>query len=180
MPLTERWINQAKQLAKEIHNIHIVFDKAYSSPLQRAYVTGKIITETLALDVPEKLDILIERDFGSMTGKPIKDIELLCTPNIIKSWIITYFLDPEGAETFPQVLERAKQVLTYIQDKHKEENILITTHGDFDKMLYTAYYGLNRKDVLMKFHFGNSEVLLLSPDSTSGNAHLFITQQYNH
>ncbi len=180
MPLTEKWIEQAEHLAEEIKNAHIFFDKAYSSPLQRAYITGKIITEALALDAPEKLDILIERDFGSMTGKPIKDIELLCAPNIIKSGIITYFLDPEGAETFPQVLERAKQALAYIQDKHKEGNILIATHGDFGKMLYAAYYGLDRKNVLKKFHFGNSELLLLSPSIDHNQAHMFLAEQYNH
>lgn len=180
MPLTGKGIEQAKQLAKEIRNAHIVLDKAYSSPLQRAYVTGKKITDMVWMDAPEKLDILIERDFGSMTGKPIKDIELLCSPNIIKSGTITYFLDPEGAETFPQLLQRAKQALAYIQDKHKEGNILITTHGDFGKMLYTAYYGLDRKEVLMKFHFGNSELLLLSPDIGPDQAHMFLTKQYNH
>ncbi len=180
MPLTEKWKEQAEQLAKKIKNAHIAFDKAYSSPLQRAYTTGKIITEALNRDAPEKLDILIERDFWMMTGKPIKDIEPLCSPNIIKSEIITYFLDPEGAETFPQLLERAKQALAYIQDKHKDENILITTHGDFGKMLYTTYYGLDRKDVLMNFHFGNSEILILSPDISADQAHMFLTQQYNH
>lgn len=180
MPLTEKGKEQAKHLAKEIKDTHIIFNKAYSSPLQRAYTTGKIITETINIDAPEKLDILIERDFGNMTGKPIKDIELLCSPNIIKSGTITYFLDPEGAETFPELLERANQALAYIQDKHKNGNILITTHGDFGKMLYTAYYGLNRKEVLMKFHFGNSELLLLSPDIGPEDAHLFQTQQYNH
>ena len=77
-------------------------------------------------------------------------------------------------------MKRAKQALTYIQDKHKKGNILITTHGDFGKMLYAAYYELDRKDVLMKFHFGNSEVLLLSSDTKPENTHLFITQQYNY
>lgn len=180
MPLTELGKEQAQQLAQKIKDTWIIFDKAYSSPLQRAYITGKTITDKLWIDVPEKLDILIERDFGSMTGKAIKDIEKLCAPNIIKSWTITYFLDTEWAETFPQVMKRAKQALTYIQDKHKKGNILITTHGDFGKMLYAAYYELDRKDVLMKFHFGNSEVLLLSSDTKPENTHLFITQQYNY
>jgi len=122
MPLTELGKTQAQQLAQKIKNIGIHFDKAYSSPLQRAYITWKIITDALNIDAPEQLDILIERDFGSMTGKAIQDIEILCAPNIIKSETVTYFLNPEGAETFPQVLRRAKQALTYIQKKHKNRN----------------------------------------------------------
>lgn len=180
MPLTEVWIQQAKELAQQIKNTGSIFDKVYSSPLQRAYVTGEIITDILHINKPEKLEILIERNFGIMTGKPIKDIEKLCSPEIIKTDIVTYFLSPEWAETFPQLLERAKEALSYIESKHKDGNILIATHGDFGKMLYTAYYHLDWQNVLTKFHFGNSEVILLSPDITAKQAHIFETQQYNH
>ncbi len=180
MSLTEKWIEQAKQLAQRIKEEQIHIDKAYSSPLQRAYVTGEIITEALQINRPEKLDILIERDFGIMSGKEIKDIEKLCSPDIVKTDTITYFLFPEGAETFPQLLERANKALEYISQNHKEGNILIATHGDFWKMLYTAYYKLSWESVLREFHFGNSEVLLLSPDISAEEAHLFQTQQYNH
>lgn len=78
------------------------------------------------------------------------------------------------------MIERAQKALTYIEEKHSNENILIATHGDFGKMLYTAYYNLDRKEVLVKFHFGNSEVLLLSPETTANQAHIFHTKQYNH
>lgn len=118
-------------MAQKIKEKHIHFDKAYSSPLQRAYVTGEIITETLHINKPEKLKILIERDFGIMSGKAIKDIEKLCSPDIVKTDTITYFLSPEGAETFTQLLERANKALEYISQKNQEGNILIATHGDF-------------------------------------------------
>ncbi len=180
LPLTQLGIDQAKELAQSIKEADIHIDKAYSSPLQRAYQTGEIITDHLGINQPEKLDILIERDFGIMTGKLIKDIEKLCAPNIIKADIITYFITAEWAETFPQLIERAQKALTYIEEKHSNENILIATHGDFGKMLYTAYYNLDRKEVLVKFHFGNSEVLLLSPETTANQAHIFHTKQYNH
>ncbi len=92
---------------------------------------------------PSKLDLLIERDFGIMTGKPTKDIESWCSPDIIKTNTITYFLSPEGSETFPQLIVRAKKVLNFIKNKHKGQSILLVTHGDFGKMLYTAFYNLD-------------------------------------
>ena len=95
LPLTQLGIDQAQQIAESIKESNIHIDKAYSSPLQRAYQTGKIITDMLPIDAPEKLDILIERNFGIMTGKLIKDIEKLCAPNIIKADIITYFITAE-------------------------------------------------------------------------------------
>ena len=180
MPLTEIGINQAKELAEMIKKSELKIDKIYSSPLKRAYQTGEAIADALHLDAPEKLDLLIERDFWVMTGKKIQDIEKLCWPNVIKTNIITYFIAPEGAETFPQLIERAHKALDYLTRKNKEKNILLATHGDFGKMLYAAYYNLDRKSVLMDFHFGNSEALLLSPDSPAEDAHIFQTKQYNH
>ncbi len=63
MPLTEIGENQALQLAEELKSMNIHIDKVYSSPLQRAYRTGEIITDHLHISKPEKLDLLIERDF---------------------------------------------------------------------------------------------------------------------
>lgn len=180
-PLTHIGIEQAKQLAENIKNIGLSFDKVYSSPLQRAYCTAEIITDTLGMNKPEKLDSLIERDFGVMTGKPIKEIESLPDSELLKTETITYFLSPDGAENFPQLLKRADKVLDWIKKTHgPNEKILLVTHGDFGKMLYTAYYHLNWQDVLKMFHFGNSELLLLSEDSKPEETHVFKIQQYNH
>jgi broad specificity phosphatase PhoE len=86
--------------------------------------------------------------------------------------------------------------------KHNSnEHVLLVCHGDFGKMVYAAYYDEDWKSVLMDFHFGNSEVLVLSdrlkrPRECDSNGHcsdvaggvdsenmserrLFTTQQYN-
>ena len=180
MPLTKLGLEQASQLAQKIKDSGLNFDKVYSSPLQRAYQTAKTITDCLQVEIPEKIDLLIERDFGIMTGKPTKSVTELCSPDILQAEIITYFLSPKGAETFPKLIERAINLLDYIKSKHKEEKILLVTHGDFGKMIYAAYYNLNWQEVLTMFHFGNSELLLLSEDSAAENSHIFNADQYNH
>lgn len=179
--LTEIGLEQANQIAKKIQEANLVFDKIYSSPLQRAYRTAEIIADKLNLPQPEKLDLLIERDVGIMSGKEIADIENLCSPDIIlKAEIITYFLEAEGAETFPQVQNRASQVLEFLTNNHNNQNILLVTHGDLGKMLYAEYYNIDWREVLESFHFGNSELLLLSPDSPAEHTHIFNIEQYNH
>jgi len=105
--LTKIGLEQANQIAAKIQEANLVFDKVYSSPLQRAYMTAEIIADRLQLPQPEKLDLLIERDFGIMSGQKVIDIEKLCSPHILKTNTITYFLEAEGAETFPQVQNRA-------------------------------------------------------------------------
>jgi probable phosphoglycerate mutase len=180
MPLTEIGMDQASQVAKKIKDFKIHFDKIYSSPLQRAYQTAKTISDCLQNDSPEKIDLLIERDFGIMTGKPTKDIVELCSPDILQTDTITYFLSPEGAETFPQLIDRANELLGLIKSKHDGQSVLLVTHGDFGKMIYAAYYKLCWQQVLTMFHFGNSELLLLSEDSAPKDTHIFNIKQHNH
>jgi probable phosphoglycerate mutase len=179
-PLTGLGVEQAKKLAQEIKDAGLIFDVVYSSPLLRAYDTAKAVTELLAIEKPTIMKDLVERDFGVMTGKPVKDIEKLCAPEIIKANPIVYFLSPEGAETFPQLIERSKRVIAWIEAHHRDGNVLLVSHGDTGKMIYAAYYDLDWKQVLTMFHFGNSELLLLSKDSDPKQAHVFQFEQYNH
>ncbi len=179
--LTSIGVRQAKELAEHIKASGLTFDEVLSSPLFRAYFTGKAITDKLNLTTPKPRDFLIERDFGVMTAKKVGDIEKICAPDIIKTETITYFINPEGSETFPDMIKRAQKVFDYLRGNYAEgSKILLATHGDFGKMLYTAYYGLDWKDVLINFHFGNCEMLLLSPDSPAENVHVFKTEQFNH
>lgn len=180
LPLTEIWINQANEIAKKIKDAKSSFDKIYSSPLIRAFKTAEIISDVLEMEKPEPLNLIIERDFGIMSGKSQNDIEKLCTPNIIKTDTITYFLNPEWAETFPQLMNRAKKVLEYIDNKHSNQSILLAMHWDIGKMIYAKYYNLDWKNVLTMFHFWNSELLLLSKDSNPQDTHIFNIDQFNH
>lgn len=180
MPLTLLGEKQARQLAEGIKEEGLTFDVVYTSPLQRAHKTAEIVCGTLGLSLLAVFDALIERDFGIMTGKSVHDIEKLCAPDIVKTEIITYFLSPEGAETFPDLLKRAGLVLEQIRAKHQSGNILFVTHGDFGKMLYAAYYGLNWEDMLTKFHFGNCELLLLAEGVNPNEPHVIRVEQHNH
>lgn len=175
-PLTKLGEEQAQSVAAKIQSQSLQFDKIYASPLKRAFKTAEILANGQSVEV---MDLLIERDFGAMAGTPTKEIKVRCQGNILQTETISYFLSPDGAETFPDLLERGNKVVADIQSKHKEGSVLLVTHGDFGKMLYAAYYKLDWMDVLKQFHFGNSEVLLLAEDSSPSEAHVFQIQQYN-
>ena len=74
-PLSPLGAEQAHQLSAKILGSGIRFDKIYSSPLQRAFETAQIISMALGMNHPEKMELLIERDFGSMSGKSASEIE---------------------------------------------------------------------------------------------------------
>ena len=180
-PLTRIGITQARLLSEMIKERGLAFDAVYSSPLSRAYETAEIITDALQTAKPTKLQGLIERDFGVMTGKPVADIEKLHpAEDIIKSDPITYFLSPKDGESFPQVLERARALLDWLDERHSEGSVLLVGHGDIGKMLYAAYYDLDWKEILTMFHFGNSDILLLSETSPAEETHVFAAAQHNH
>lgn len=179
MPLTLLGEKQANDLAEKIKALKITFERIYSSPLRRAYKTALKVSSLLKMAKPEVMYELIEREFGIMTGKSHTDIEKYCGPNILKTETVTYFLSPEGAETFPQLIERGKIVLEKVNRNHKDGNVLLVCHGDIGKMIYAAYYNLNWQDFLPKFHFGNSDLLLMSKTSSAEAAHIHKTEQNN-
>lgn len=179
-PLTELGVQQAEDMGRTIKEHQLVFDAVYASPLQRALRTAQIIARASDNPEPVVLPDLIERDFGVMTGTPIDGIKERCAPDIIETNTITYFLNPVGAETFPELIQRGKRVLEQVATAYPEGSVLLVTHGDIGKMIYAAYYDVPWDDVLKNFHFGNTEVLLLSEDSPASESHVFKVEQHNH
>lgn len=177
LPLTELGREQAKQLGEGIKAADLQFDAVYSSPLTRAFETAAIAAEVAGLPKPQEMKLLIERDFGVMTGKRIDQVEELCAPDIIKTDTITYFLSPSGAETFPELVKRGKTVLSDIRSKHSSGKVLLVCHGDVGKMIYAAATSKDWKSVLTEFHFGNGELIDISG---VGDAHRLKLEQFNH
>lgn len=177
-PLSALGLEQAKQLAQFIKEKEILFNCVYSSPLIRAYQTAEIVTETLKLAKPIILPELVERDFGVMSGQLIADIKKLCAPDILETETVTYFLKVEEAETFPDLVMRAKKLLALIEEKHADGNILLVGHGDFGKMVYAAYYDIPWQDALRNFHFGNTELVLLT-ENISDFGLIYNPKQFN-
>ncbi len=177
LPLTDLGREQARQLARGIMDARLSFDFVYTSPLLRAKETAQIVSKQLGYNQePIVLDLLIERDFGVMTGKPTTSITELCAPEIVVSDTITYFLNPEGAETFPQLIARGNQVIAEVNKLQQSGRALLVCHGDIGKMIYVAATGRDWMKVLTDFHFGNGELIELSP---SGKAHVVELEQHN-
>lgn len=180
LPLTDLGREQAQTTGEHIKEAELSFSEVYCSPLSRAKETAEIICETLEQMAPVIHSGIIERDFGVMSGRAVADIKKLCAPDIIETDTITYFLAPEGAETFPDLIARAQIVLDELTTKHPDDTLLLVTHGDFGKMMYAAYYGLDWETVLTQFHFGNCELLKLSADTDPDNTQVFQQEQVNH
>lgn len=156
--LTDLGREQAAEAGQKLVEQDIV--KIYVSPLPRCVQTAGIIADIINLPEAEPLDDLIERDFGIFTGVSADKIKEM-TDDYLVTDQVDYFLSGEGVEKFPAAYERALKVLSFIEHKHPNENILLVTHGDFGKMLRAAFYGWTWEEGLTTPYFANTEILIL-------------------
>ena len=157
--LTDLGGEQAKKIAEKLRDNGI--EIIYASPLKRAYETARIIAEELKIDEVIADEHLVEREFGILTGKPVSDIPKYST-KILPAEKINYFLEAEGAEDFPMLLERGRKILSEIRQRHPSQNVLIVTHGDIGKMIRAAYHQWTWEEGLRTPYFDNTGVLELS------------------
>ena len=136
--LTQFGRQQAYMVAQKLKDRGI--NVIYTSPLARSYQTAKIIADVIAVDEVIADQHLIERDFGILTGKPVADIPHYAD-KIIISDKVNYFLDVDSAEGFPVLYDRAQKILSEIQQRHRDDVVLIVTHGDIGKMVRGVYCG---------------------------------------
>lgn len=178
-PLTGLGRKQATITGEFLRAQNLKFKAIYSSPLSRAHETAEIIARVSDNPDPEINTDLIERDFGDMAGKPVTSISTEYEGTLLKTAKVNYMLDPQNGETFPEALLRAETVLNDIRAKHTDGNVLLVCHMDISYMLVAAYYQLEWKHVLRNLFFGNSELLLLSPDHTLETALVHTAEQFN-
>ena len=175
--LTDTGRQQAQNLAQGIVGAGLTFDAVYCSPLTRAHDTADIVADVAGLPKPIVIDDLVEREGGIMTGMSFDAIKRDVKTNVLQSDLITYYLDPEGAETFPEMITRGQAVLDYVRSLHDSGRVLLVCHGDIGKMIYAAATGKDWQEVLTGFHLGNAELIDIGKHH---EAHIVTLEQFNH
>ena len=163
-PLTENGIKQAKNLAQALS----VFDfkRVYTSPLQRALYTAKIIAET------KNAEVIIEEGFTNIylaewEGKPKEEIKEKY-PDLWNIWITT----PEnlripGIETLDEVQKRAKETLIKIIHNEKEESFVVVTHRAVLKPLIAGILGI-KKPYFWRIHLDTASYSIIEYQDKRG------------
>ena len=127
VPLTKIGIEQAEKIGKYLKPIDI--SAIYSSPIERADNTAKIVAESNSIDY--KLDErLTELDMGKFTRMPYDEIFAKHGNVFLKFYSNDPIISEYGVETFPHVQKRVMDMLDYIIKKHNQENVLFVTHMD--------------------------------------------------
>ncbi len=135
--LNETGIKQAETIVTDL--VGEKFDVIFSSTLKRALETAQIINKQLNLQVVVDKRI-VERDFGSLTGKSWNQIEkefrsTAHTEDRAQKYDYTSF----GGETAEDVKQRLLSFLDLVKKEYGSKKVLIIAHGGIMKMLQHLY-----------------------------------------
>jgi phosphoserine phosphatase len=125
-PLTDLGIKQAKWLANRMKFISV--QKIYSSPIERAYETAKIIQEVVEAPL-EAIDNLKEMFLGSWEGELVSTIETQETEKNYLFWNEPQRYYDDEKEDFYEVRLRAGEIVDNILSEHEGETLLLVGHA---------------------------------------------------
>ena len=125
VPLSGEGIRQAVRARERILERVLVFDRVFSSPLQRALLTGEIVTgrsrETFLLDRR-----LREIEVGALAGRSILEETEVMTDFM---HFPDRYVPLPGGESFPDLVKRAGSFLEWLRKEDLPESTLLCTHG---------------------------------------------------
>ena len=125
--LTQVGIQQAEQSGKMLESLNI--SAIYSSPIDRALQTAKIVGNHCDLE-PVTDDRLIELDMGKFTKMPYDEIFAKHGNVFLKFYEGSEEVSENGVETFAKVQKRVFDMVDFVINKHKNENVVLVTHMD--------------------------------------------------
>lgn len=141
LDITEVGAKQLEHLTKRFEPIQI--DRAYSSPLKRAYKTAVAAVGSKGIPVEVRED-LIEINGGIFENVPFQTM-FTEHPDVAKVWHTAFHLfAPEGGEPMTAVYERSyRALLSIAQDPANDgKTLIVASHGGFIKaFLCRLIYG---------------------------------------
>lgn len=136
IPLNQRGREQAERMA-ELLEEHAI-DAIYSSDLQRAHETARIVAEEKGL--PIHVDPrLREIHQGEWQGLLVKEIETRYADLFKERSEDPYNIAPPGGESTFEVRERVLEFLKKIEKEYPDSTVAIVSHGFTLAVIQTHY-----------------------------------------
>ena len=150
--LTDTGIKQALALKEKLDSIN--FDVVYSSSNIRAVDTAKILMADKSQNITF-LDELKEIYLGHWEGRLNAEIEQTESEQFNNFWNHPDQFYCPGSETFNDLQQRALNVFTKITEKHRDQVILIVSHGAFLRALLVYFAKRPLNDLWKPPHLHN-------------------------
>lgn len=130
IPLCEEGYGQAEKLANRL--VGETWDVIYSSDLKRAKQTAETISGKIK-DIDIHLDVRLRERYGGQ-------IEGTTVDERVEKWGDHWRELDLGMETGWEISERGMACLEEIIASHRDENILVVSHGAFIKQLLRTLF----------------------------------------
>ena len=152
--LTETGIQQAEQTGKMLELLNV--SKIYSSPIDRALQTAEIVGKHCDLDITND-DRLIELDMGKFTKMPYDQIFAKYGNVFLKFYEGSNEVSENGVETFANVQKRVFDMVDFVVNKHKNQNVVLVTHMDPIKAMIGKTLSL-KPEILFELIIANASL----------------------
>jgi len=157
VPLTKTGVEQAERIAKYLK--HMDISAIYSSPIERASNTAKIVADYNSLNY--KLDDrLIEIEMGKFTRMNYDDMFAKYGNVFLKFYENDPIIAKCEVETFAEVQKRVLDMVGYIVKKHKNQNVVLVTHMDPIKSMLSTIMDLKPK-TLFELIIANASLTII-------------------
>ena len=146
----------AKKASEQFKNYKI--DLIICSPLKRTRKTAEIINEATKCNIIID-ERLIERGCGEVEGTTKEewpgivnneDIDIINNYNL--NW------NEKDIEPIQTICKRVWNLLDEIQEKYKDKNILLVTHGGTCRAINEFFYGIGENGHVQSDHIKNCEI----------------------
>jgi len=160
--LTPRGQKQAQEAAQKIKKEKI--DVFYSSPLKRAQETAQIIEKIIIKPLFKIQPLLIERDFGILTGKEAALFSQYASHFLTSPSGVKFFWGVKKEESFSSLMKRAQKLIFFLKKEHSHQKILLVGHMEINLMIEASLHKeTSWRRALKRFRpMKNGEVRLLS------------------
>ena len=155
--LTKTGIKQAERIAEYLKPLDI--SAIYSSPIERANHTAKIVAENNSMDC-ELDDRITEIDMGKFTLMNYDDMFARYGNVFLKFYQNDPVITEHEVETFPHVRNRVLDLVDHLVKKHKDQNVLVVTHMDPVKSMLSTVMELKPK-TLFELVIANASLTII-------------------
>lgn len=169
--LTEKGVEEAKQAGRLLKAEGFRFDIAFTSKLQRAQRTSRLMLAELGQRNLTTIEdaALDERDYGELTGLNKDDARKTWGEQKVLMWRRSYDVPPPGGESLRDTVARAlpyfvREVMPRVLNG---ETTLVTAHGNSLRALIMTLERLTPDELLERELFTGAPIVYeMRPDST--------------
>ena len=158
--LTETGREQAEQAGAMLKSLNV--SSIYSSPIDRAMQTASIVGKHCDVE-PISDDRLIELDMGKFTMIPYNEIFEKHGNVFLKFYEGSLEISHNGVESFAEVQKRVFDIVDFVKNKHKDENVVLVTHMDPIKAIIGKILSL-QPEVLFQLIIANASLNIIKYD----------------